>query len=215
MQMLTNFTAARMPGRIARPPQAQVLTVPGLDGSGPRHWQTHWERVPGFSRVELPDWSSPRRDAWVTALDAAISAQPGPLVLAAHSLGCHAVAAWAALRPGIDEDKMAGALLVAPPDLEGPDCHERLRDFLPVPRRTLPFPSMVVASRNDPYASFDASRQMARLWGSELVDAGRAGHVNADSALGEWSAGLRLVARLAGRHPGLLVAELGLRTVLS
>src|SRR3546814_9906144 len=50
-----------------------------------------------------------------------------------------------------------------------------------------PFPSILVASRNDPYISFGRARLLAQFWGSRFADAGEAGHINADSALGDRS----------------------------
>jgi len=70
-----------------------VLTIPGLGGSGPSHWQSVWEATRGdCERVDLGMWSAPRRNAWVTKLDHAIKTAPAPVILAAHSLGCLAVA---------------------------------------------------------------------------------------------------------------------------
>src|ERR1700744_378609 len=92
-----------------------VLTVPGLNGSGPSHWQTLWEEArPDTLRVELGMWSMPHRNAWVTRLDQAIPAAQAPVVLAAHSLGCLAVAWWAELSGQPYGWPVAGALLVAP-----------------------------------------------------------------------------------------------------
>ena len=52
-----------------RPPV--VLTVPGLNNSGPDHWQTLWEQSRGdCERVDLGRWANPNRNAWVTRLDA-------------------------------------------------------------------------------------------------------------------------------------------------
>jgi hypothetical protein len=34
------------------------------------------------------------------------------------------------------------------------------------------------------------------MWGSPLVDAGDLGHINADSGIGEWPEGVRLLASL-------------------
>ncbi|MFX7870436.1 alpha/beta hydrolase, partial [Acinetobacter baumannii] len=46
-----------------------VLTVPGLGGSGPSHWQTLWEEARlDTKRVELGMWHTPHRNAWVTKL---------------------------------------------------------------------------------------------------------------------------------------------------
>ncbi len=65
-----------------------VLTVPGLDNSGPTHWQTIWERErPDCHRVDLGMWSGPRRNVWVTQLNTAIARAGRPVILVAHSLG--------------------------------------------------------------------------------------------------------------------------------
>ncbi len=78
------------------PAQPTILTVPGLGGSGPSHWQTLWESArPDTVRVELGMWNTPHRNAWVTKLDQAIRQAQAPVILAAHSLGCLAVAWWA------------------------------------------------------------------------------------------------------------------------
>ncbi len=195
---------------------ADVLILPGLDNSGPRHWQSHWEELARCRRVDLGNWERPRLHEWVPALDRAVRASERPLVFAAHSLGCLAIAWWASLSwTGAFADKVKGALLVAPPDVDALDASPRLRDFRPRPRLRLPFPTLLVASRDDPYARFEWSRSAAEAWGSDFVDAGAAGHINADSGLAEWPKGLRLLAGLAGHNPNLLVAELGLRRALA
>lgn len=193
-----------------------VLTIPGLDNSGPRHWQSAWDRLPHFSRVDFEEWGTPRLHDWVPKLDRAVRESPRPIVFAAHSLGCLAVAWWAALSwSEAFRDKVHGALLVAPPDVDAEETDPRIRDFRPLPRVRLPFPSMVVASRNDSYCRFVRAQEMARAWGSDFADAGHAGHLNSDSPIGAWAEGLRLVARLSGHNANRLVAELGLRTAFA
>ncbi|MBF5041595.1 alpha/beta hydrolase [Aggregicoccus sp. 17bor-14] len=171
-----------------------VVIVPGLDNSGPQHWQTLWvPRLPaGSVRVEQADWQQPELEAWVRTLDAAIARCAAPPVLVAHSLGCSTVVHWAARmsRP------VKAALLVAPPDLARPDVLDVLRPFAPVPARPLPFPSVLVASSDDPYASLSASRELARAWGSRFVDAGAVGHLNTASGLGDWPQGWALLQGL-------------------
>ena len=98
--------------------------------------------------------------------------------------------------------RIRGALLVAPPDVERQDGDPRVIRFSPV-RRQLPFPSLLVASRDDPWASFARSRRMAADWGAELVDVGALGHINAASGLGAWEAGQALSERLAAAEPVL------------
>ncbi len=48
----------------------RFLTVPGLAGSGPQHWQTIWEiQQPDlFNRIEQDNWDWPNREDWVERL---------------------------------------------------------------------------------------------------------------------------------------------------
>jgi hypothetical protein len=175
-----------------------VLTVPGLGGSGPEHWQTLWERkLDRCERVQMGDWAYPERLKWVRRLDQEIRSSSAPVLLAAHSLGCLAVAWWAKERWSLgNQERVIGALLVAPPDVESGNSRERMESFSPFPREPLPFPSLLVASRNDPYATFETSQRIAAMWGSSFVDLGTAGHINADSNIDEWTEGVRLLASL-------------------
>jgi predicted alpha/beta hydrolase family esterase len=65
-----------------------------------------------------------------------------------------------------------------------------------MPLHLLPFPAIVVASRNDPAVSFKRARFFAESWGSELIDLGAAGHINEKSGYGPWPDGHELVERL-------------------
>ncbi|MBA4354926.1 MAG: esterase, partial [Novosphingobium sp.] len=170
-----------------------ILTVPGLNNSGPGHWQTLWEEsLPNCHRVDLGLWDDPHRNTWVNKINLAVQRADRPVVLVAHSLGCLAVAWWAEFEQPRD-GKVIGALLVAPPDVEVRPIDRRLTRFAPFPHGEFPFPSVVVASRNDPYMGFGQARQLARTWGSRFVDAGEVGHINADADLGEWTFGRLLL----------------------
>ncbi|MGH8789265.1 MAG: RBBP9/YdeN family alpha/beta hydrolase [Cupriavidus necator] len=180
--------------RLDIPRHLQVLTVPGLHGSGPGHWQSRWEqRFPDWQRVEQHDWSRPSLPLWAERVSEGVMraqrvAARGA-VLVAHSFGCLASLRQAALDPvGI-----AGALLVAPAD---PDKFG-VAALLPAYR--LPFPTILVASRNDPWMPQRTAFSWGTLWGSELVDAGSLGHINADSGMGEWPEGLALLDSLVQR----------------
>lgn len=177
--------------------QPVVLTIPGLNNSGPDHWQTLWEAKRGdCERVDLGSWASPSRNAWVTRLDAAIRDANAPVILAAHSLGCLAVAWWGALQSQAYGWPVTGALLVAPPDCDRMETPESIGGFGPTPRTQLPFPSILVASRDDPYIFFERAHSIGKYWGSSFVDAGYAGHINAESDLGDWAFGQGLLERL-------------------
>ena len=174
-----------------------ILTVPGLGGSGPSHWQTLWEQSrPDTHRVELGMWDTPHRNSWVTKLDQAIRSAQAPVVLAAHSLGCLAVAWWAELSPQPFGWPVAGALLVAPADVDRGDVRPELADFRPSPTTPLPFPSIVVASSDDPWIGIDKAHSLAKGWGSVFVDAGPQGHLNAASGIGWWEEGQALLDRV-------------------
>src|SRR6266496_688951 len=82
--------------RRLRPRRPAVLVLPGLHGSGPRHWQSIWERRHReLQRVEQASWSEPRLGDWAATLERAVRAAPAPVILVAHSLACALVAHWA------------------------------------------------------------------------------------------------------------------------
>lgn len=174
-----------------------ILIVPGLYNSGPDHWQTHWEReLPNAERVDQQDWERPLLGDWTISLAEAVRQRPGA-ILVAHSLGCALVAHFAQVTGGRG---VGGAMLVAPADVnrEGP-AGRLLVGFSPIPRQRLPFPSLVVASRDDPYVEIERAEAFARGWGSDFVDLGRAGHINVDSGHGPWLKGRTLLRGLVDR----------------
>jgi predicted alpha/beta hydrolase family esterase len=177
-----------------------ILLVPGLGNSGPDHWQSRWEEErDDCRRVELGMWDRPHRNTWVNQLNLAIHRAARPVILVAHSLGCLAVAWWVRYeQPGADSPVKA-ALLVAPPEVDFFPADERLTQFAPTPADPFPFPSILVASRNDPYIGVRAARRLAKTWGSQFADAGAIGHVNAESNIGSWKFGKFLLDRLLAR----------------
>ncbi|WP_018152186.1 RBBP9/YdeN family alpha/beta hydrolase [Leeia oryzae] len=172
-----------------------VLMVAGLWNSGPQHWQTHWEqRHPDWQRVQQADWTTPVCKDWVDALELAIRACKAPPILVAHSLGCALVGHWAASSP---RGRVAGALLVAPSDVDAPSYPDCTQGFTPMPMAALPFPSRVVASTEDEYVTQARASQFARAWGSELTWLDNAGHINGASGYGPWPEGEALLLSFA------------------
>lgn len=180
-----------------RTSDVDILIVPGWSGSGPDHWQSRWERnFKTARRVQQQDWHYPQREQWTAAIASAVSACEQPVVLVAHSLGVIAVAHAA---PLLNPGKVAGAFLVAPADTENAQnwpltegfSFEKQEDrFAPLPMNPLPFPTMLVASRSDPYCSFERAETLAKGWEATLIDAGDIGHVNVASGHGPWPEGL-------------------------
>ena len=177
--------------------ETDILIVPGQANSGPRHWQSRWQaRLSTARRVEQSDWETPERDAWTSGIASAVNEAERPVVLVAHSLG-----AAAAVQAVPDfRKRVAGAFLVAPPDIEGiAGAPEWLTPFGPYPRDPLPFPSLLIASRNDPWCDFTVAEDIAAAWGSLLIDAGEAGHINADAGYGPWPEGSMAFAQFLSR----------------
>lgn len=193
------------------PPAWRVLVLPGWQDSGPAHWQSRWQALHGarLQRVHQADWHWPRRGDWMARLDDEVLASDAPAVLVAHSLGCQLAAAWAG--HSRHTHRVRAALLVAPPDTARPDMPPQLAGWRHIPRERLPWagggrpglhPALVTPtaevlySEDDPYCAPDRAREMARDWTLPSHSLGRAGHVNADSGLGDWPEGLARLQRL-------------------
>lgn len=164
-----------------------ILIIPGWNDSDADHWQSRWQqRLSTAQRVQQVDFAQPDREAWTRAVVEAVTASPRPVVAVAHSLGVPTLVHAAPLLP---KNKVVGAFLVAPPDLEAEPRNPLFTSFTPVPRTPLPFRTVVVASRNDPYCSYVRAGELASAWGAELVDAGEAGHINGEAGFGPWPEG--------------------------
>jgi uncharacterized protein len=176
---------------------ASIFLLPGWLNSGPSHWQSRWELLHGYTRVDQHDWQRPLRGDWVARLEDQVlgaKAAPRSITLVAHSLGCHLVAAWAAASR--HTAAVRGALLVAPPDVTRDDLPPDLHRWRKPVLAALPFPTMSVVSSDDPFSSLQAGRNMAAAWGARCVEAGALGHINGDSHLGDWPQGHALLQEL-------------------
>lgn len=180
-----------------RTSDVDILTVPGWSSSGPDHWQSRWERtLKTARRVEQDNWVEPECEAWVSRIVETATQSTRPVVLVAHSLG---VAAVAHMSQRIPKGFLSGAFLVAPADVDAapgwPETEGFTLDginsgFAPLPLAPMPFPSVLIASSNDPYCSLERAKTFANAWGSTLVEAGNVGHVNSESGHGPWPEGV-------------------------
>lgn len=168
----------------------RVLIVPGLHNSGPDHWQTHWQtRNPVFERVEQTQWNVPQLDVWSDRVGEVLRRSTQPTLVVAHSFGCLATLH----RASLDARAISGALLVAPADPAKFGVAEQLHNA------ALPFPSIMVGSTNDPWMQMSRLIVWAKMWRSELIDAGALGHINAESGLGDWPFGFTQLQKLVVR----------------
>lgn len=166
------------------------IVLPGSGGSGPAHWQSRWESAdPAMRRFQPSSWDLPDFTDWLAALEAAVIAAPEPPVLVAHSLSCLLIAHW----QKISQRPVKAALLVGVPDPASAVFPEYGMAFARIPEGRFRFASLVVTSTNDPYGSAEYAEARARRWGSRLVVIGPFGHINAESGLGDWPEGLKLL----------------------
>lgn len=178
--------------------QVDVVIHPGLGGGSQDHWYAGWLRkLKTGKRVEQDNWDQPQKEVWVEQFVRTVDETERPVVVIAHSLG---VISAVHAAPNFKANHVKGAFLVAPPD---PKCFDdtlpECESFGPVPTDPLPFPSMLIASRNDPYCPYEVAEDFSYAWGSRLLDAGEAGHLNPESGHGPWPEGLlRLASFLNG-----------------
>jgi predicted alpha/beta hydrolase family esterase len=166
---------------------SNVLILPGWENSGPQHWQTLWEKRHGYARVDQHEWTRPLRGDWLARLEEMVLSCDEPAVLVAHSLGCILTAAWSAR--SLNTHRVKAALLVAPGDVEQHDVRDRLPSWAPIDLSALAFPSVLLASRDDPFCEFERARLFAHAWGAQFMDYGECGHINAESGLASWPEG--------------------------
>jgi predicted alpha/beta hydrolase family esterase len=172
---------------------AEILIIPGLGGSGPDHWQSRWEaKIPAVRRIVQADWERPQLEAWRGRIVEEVERAAHPVILVAHSLGVlaavHAAPFFAKVASG---GKVKGGFLIAPPSIKILSNLDAVDPaFLTLPDEPLPFPSVLIASRDDPFSSFADSDDLARRLGAELADAGFSGHINIESGHGPWPEGL-------------------------
>lgn len=127
---------------------------------------------------------SPDLRTWARNVRRAIDMARGRVWLIAHSFGC-----LDSVRAAADRlDRIAGAMLVAPVD----PFKFRAAGLLRV--GPFPFPSVVVASANDPWMRLTSAAYWSEQWGSRLLNLGVADYINVD-------AGFRPLAGRAGNLP--------------
>jgi hypothetical protein len=177
---------------------ADILLIPGYDGSGDEHWQRRWASKLSTARVvEQADWRFGALDVAVETIVAAVREATRPVILVAHSAGVpltlHAVRRLAAL--GL-ADRVRGAFLVSPPQVDKLAALEGVDPALArYSNEPLPFPSVVAASTDDPFTDVLSARNLALDLGADFSDAGEAGHINVASGHGPWPEG---ILRFAG-----------------
>ncbi|MCC8366246.1 alpha/beta hydrolase [Xenorhabdus sp. PB61.4] len=174
------------------------LIVPGYTNSGPDHWQSHLERkYQNVIRVQQDNWLSPIREKWLYRLHETIEKTSGEIFLIGHSCGAVTITQWAKEKSC---NRVTGALLVAPADIDSPDAPPELHIQRPLPKIPLPFPTTLVCSDNDEFLSLEKAHSLARSWKTELIVLSGAGHIHTAAGYGEWQEGEKLINTISGNH---------------
>jgi uncharacterized protein len=189
---------------------ATVVLVPGLRGHVEDHWQTRLAaRLPGAWCVPPLGRNELSLAVRIRLLDHIVEDVDGPVVLVAHSAGVLVTVHWAATYTGT---KVVGALLATPPAFAAPLPPEypsiaelRNHGWLPIPRRPLPFASILATSTDDALGNPVRLRAMANAWGSREHSLGAVGHLNPASGFGEWPEAMSLIEELKAGIPSELV----------
>lgn len=184
--------------------EVDILVIPGYRGSPAGHWQHRIvEKLSTAAFVGFDDWLFASLPAAIRQLSVVVKSSTRPVIFITHSLGgvilAHAMPALIAAGQG---PKMRGGFLVTPPS---EDAIRNLSmidpTFHATPREPLPFPSNLIASSNDPFATLEQSADLALAWGSQFVEAGEAGHINMESGHGPWPEGVMRFAGFLSRLP--------------
>ncbi|RUM17507.1 serine hydrolase family protein [Rhizobium vallis] len=174
---------------------SEFIHLPGIGNSGSSHWQSRWEEAdPSIRRFSPASWDEPELFDWIAALDRAVRSAAEPPVLVAHSLACLLVAHW----QKVSDAPAKAAFLVAVPDPSSASFPAEAAGFAGVPEERFRFPSLIVASTDDPYGTLNYAQARAAQWGSDLETIGSAGHINGQSGLETWPEGLGLLKAFVG-----------------
>jgi predicted alpha/beta hydrolase family esterase len=177
-------------------PDLTYVFLAGYGDSGDGHWQRAWlGRLPNAVWVAHEDWFAAQREEWVADVQKALWQISGPMVVVAHSLGCLLLAEWCRNH---EDPSLVGAFLVAVPNPDGINFPGVVEGFEDPTAMELPFPAIVVASQDDPYADIEFARTIAETWGARFVDIGAKGHINADSGVGDWDEGWEMLREFVG-----------------
>ena len=104
----------------------KYLLIPGLNNSGPKHWQSFWEKsLPNAHRLTQENWGNPELKPWLASLNKELQSSKENTLIIAHSLGVSLVIHWLTR---YSNPYVKGALLVSPSDV---DSVEVIKNFAP------------------------------------------------------------------------------------
>ncbi len=169
-----------------------LLNVPGIGNSGAMHWQSNWELTfPNIKRLSQKNWDSPDKDDWVAELGRLIKQNTDkPIVLITHSLG-GGVAIHANELDKLQNVK--GVFMVALPDIERDDFPKDCTGFVPMPKKALTIPGVMISSETDDWCSINVAEKWAEILKVPFINIGDKQHICGASEFETWEEGKRLL----------------------
>ncbi len=169
-----------------------LLNVPGIGDSRERHWHTNWEiTFPETKRVIQKDWDHPDQVEWVMVLETAIKNNSDkPIILIAHSLGGGAIIHANELNK---LDGVKGIFMVALPDIERKDFPKECSGFVPMPKRELSVPGVMISSETDDWCSIEVAEKWSKSLAIPLINIGDKQHICGANEFESWEDGKRLL----------------------
>ena len=168
---------------------ATILMLGDADALDHGHWLGRWGgRLSTAVPVPRPGTiarAGAAPDPDDDPLPEMIEGAPGPVVAIAYGEGVERLVRHAEGAP------LRGAFLVAP--RPGGEAEAR--------EDPLPFPTILVASRDDPSCPYEVAEGMGARWGSHVIDAGEAGRIDGASGRGPWPEGLMVFAKFMSHLP--------------
>ncbi len=190
--------------------QKRVFLIHGWSGS-PRNcwfpWLARELEQRGFTVAApaLPEAHEPRIANWIPAIAAAVGAPDGATYFVGHSMGCQAIARYAAALP--EGARVGGAVFVAgfltrltdiAPDERGIADEWLETPFDRAAARARLAKSIAIFSDNDRYVPLDNSEAFVRDLGSKIVVERAGGHFTDDDGATELPAAFDAVLEIAG-----------------
>lgn len=174
----------------------KIVIVPDYGGTGKDHWLEHWRsNHPDAMRFAEHDPRDPTCKAWVRGIEDAVASAGPRTSLVAHGLGCLAVAHWAATTHRCID----AAMLISVPDVDATGrIPAQATGFLPVPRKALPFHTLMVAAETD--GDYQHAIAHANDWDATLVLVGSISHETRPGTRHTWDEGLNLLWNLVDMH---------------
>ncbi|WP_434777465.1 RBBP9/YdeN family alpha/beta hydrolase [Neisseria sp. Ec49-e6-T10] len=164
-----------------------LLAIMDEDEPTKGHWLRFWQRNYPLSQEIICSAHKPISEA-IASISQTITKIETKVFIVTHGFGGIALLEWAKQASLLDQKQICSSL-VAAPTLKMPLPEH----FYPI---TINFPMLIVGSNNDTLCSLSCAQDLANKINTRFYNAGNIGHINAQSNIGSWEQGMRLMQAL-------------------